>query len=115
MNHFWHQVILGNTVKDWAIPFSIILLSGFILRLFQAIVLKRIKSLAASTSTTIDDFIVFLSPDYNTYMDIHQSINPAIFELFEKEKIGFTFPMQTIFLSRQGTEQVTHDQIAISV
>jgi len=40
------------------------------------------------------------SPDYNTYMDIQQEINFKIKEAFEKEKINFAFPTQTIFLDK---------------
>ncbi|RYZ29462.1 MAG: mechanosensitive ion channel family protein [Chitinophagaceae bacterium] len=72
MNHFWNQVILGNAVRDWAIALTIILLSSLILRLFQAVVIKRIKSLTARTSTTIDDFIVSL---------IQKSVMPLLYVL----------------------------------
>jgi small-conductance mechanosensitive channel len=39
-----------------------------------------------------------LSPDYNKYMDIQQSINFAIKAEFEKRGIQFAFPTQTIHL-----------------
>lgn len=42
-----------------------------------------------------------LSADYNMYMDIQQSINLKILELFEKEQIEFAFPTQTVLLSNQ--------------
>lgn len=45
-----------------------------------------------------------LSPDYNTYMDIQQSINVKLFELFEKEQIEFAFPTQTVLVNKQGLE-----------
>jgi len=38
--------------------------------------------------------------DYNKYMDIQQQINFAIQEEFEKRKIEFAYPTQTIFLNR---------------
>jgi len=38
--------------------------------------------------------------DYNKYMDIQQLINLAIFEAFEKEQIEFTYPTQTLFVSK---------------
>lgn len=41
-----------------------------------------------------------LSPDYNNYMDIQQSIYFAIHERFEQEEIEFAYPTQTLFLSR---------------
>jgi small-conductance mechanosensitive channel len=40
------------------------------------------------------------SPDYNTYMDIQQAINLKIFDKFEKEKIEFAYPTQTLFMNQ---------------
>ncbi len=37
-----------------------------------------------------------LSADYNVYMDIQQNINFRIYEEFEKEKIEFAFPTQSL-------------------
>ncbi len=39
-----------------------------------------------------------LDPDYNRYMDIHQTLNLGIYEEFEKEGLEFAFPTQTIQL-----------------
>ncbi len=38
--------------------------------------------------------------DYNKYMDIHQAINLAIFEAFEKVGIEFAYPSQTLFVNK---------------
>jgi len=38
--------------------------------------------------------------DYQKYMDTQEKINLAIMEAFEKEKIEFAFPTQTIFLNK---------------
>lgn len=40
------------------------------------------------------------SPDYKIYMDTQQKINLKIKEMFEKEKIEFAFPTQTIHLEK---------------
>lgn len=46
------------------------------------------------------DFVYFVnSSDYNQYMDSHQAINLAIFEAFEREKIEFAYPSQTLFVN----------------
>ncbi len=42
------------------------------------------------------------SPDYNTYMDIHQAINLEIYRRFTKERIEFAYPTQTLFISKEG-------------
>ncbi|MBR9676483.1 mechanosensitive ion channel family protein [Candidatus Woesearchaeota archaeon] len=38
--------------------------------------------------------------DYLKYMDANQEINLKIFKAFEKEKIGFAYPTQTVFLEK---------------
>ncbi|MFH1692308.1 MAG: mechanosensitive ion channel family protein [Candidatus Omnitrophota bacterium] len=56
---------------------------------------------------SFDDFcltfeIVYyvIGSDYNKYMDIQQKINFAIKDLFEKEKIEFAFPTQTLYVNK---------------
>jgi len=41
-----------------------------------------------------------LSPDYSVYMNVQESINLAMLDLFAKEKIDFAYPTQTVFLAR---------------
>lgn len=43
-----------------------------------------------------------MTPDYNIYMDRQQEINVAIFEVFEKEKIEFAYPTQTIMFNKEA-------------
>ena len=38
--------------------------------------------------------------DYNKYMDVQQQVNFALKEAFEKERIEFAYPTQTIFMSK---------------
>lgn len=40
------------------------------------------------------------TPDYSKYMDTRQEINLKLKERFEKEKIEFAFPTQTIYVSK---------------
>jgi small-conductance mechanosensitive channel len=51
------------------------------------------------------------SADFLIYMDTHHSICLSIFEIFEKEKIEFAFPTQTIFINREDniSEQTKTD------
>lgn len=58
MENLWNYTILSNSVKDWTISFSIIIVSIVVLRILQSIVIKRLSKFAASTKTTIDDFII---------------------------------------------------------
>lgn len=43
-----------------------------------------------------------LTPDYNAYMDLQQSLNLAIYERFAAEEVEFAFPSHTVFLRRQA-------------
>lgn len=58
MNEFWTYRVLNNEIRDWAIALGIIVICLPTLRLLQNIVVKRIKTLAARTKTTFDDFLV---------------------------------------------------------
>jgi small-conductance mechanosensitive channel len=59
---------------------------------------------AAYGNFSLNYEIVFFvnSPDYNQYMDVHQSVNLKIYEAFEQRGIEFAFPTQTIHLQKQG-------------
>ncbi len=52
--------------------------------------------------STLDFEIVYfvLTPDYNVFMNRQQEILLSIFETFEKKKIGFAYPTQTLFLNQ---------------
>jgi len=41
------------------------------------------------------------APEYDKYMDVQQKINFALVEAFEKEKINFAFPTQTVFVKKE--------------
>ncbi len=43
-----------------------------------------------------------LSPDYNLYMDIQQNINFSIHEAFDREKIDFAYPTQSLLLKNDS-------------
>jgi len=72
-------------------------------------VIKEVKNTAfdrAHFSAYGDFNLIFevvyyvLSSDYNKYMDIQQEINFAIKAEFEKRKIEFAFPTQTIYMAK---------------
>jgi len=47
------------------------------------------------------EFVYYVTgADYAKYMDIQQAINLAIFETFDKEKIEFAYPSQTLFVNK---------------
>ena len=41
-----------------------------------------------------------LRPDYNTYMDVQQSMNFRLMEEFEKARLEFAYPTQQLFVTR---------------
>jgi len=47
-----------------------------------------------------------LVADYNVYMDIQQQINLALYRRFEQEGIEFAYPTQTLYVAREGGEEV---------
>jgi small-conductance mechanosensitive channel len=48
-----------------------------------------------------------LSADFNIYMDIQQIINLRIYEEFEKEKIAFAFPTQSLVVKNETNHNVS--------
>jgi small-conductance mechanosensitive channel len=52
--------------------------------------------------SSLDFEIVYhvLTPDYNTHMDIQQSINLELCRQFERLGIDFAYPTQTLYLHR---------------
>ncbi len=61
MNSFWNNIILGNPVVNWVIAIGIILIALAAIRMGKSIFLIRIKSWAAGTSNSLDDFFVMLA------------------------------------------------------
>jgi small-conductance mechanosensitive channel len=51
-------------------------------------------------SLDIEAVYYILNSDYNTYMDIQQSINLSIFEEFAKRGIDFAYPTQTLYFEK---------------
>jgi len=63
--------------------------------------LDRVHFKEFGNSALIFEVVYYvLSPDYSEYMDIQQKINFALKESFEKEKIEFAYPTQTIYLAK---------------
>lgn len=58
MQEILDQVYYNNTVRDYLIVFSIIVLSNIVLKLFKRFIIRRLRKIAAKTKGTIDDFIV---------------------------------------------------------
>jgi len=48
--------------------------------------------------------------DYNTYMDVHQSINLDLFKRFEEEGISFAYPTQTLHINQIAGDSNTKDR-----
>lgn len=44
-------------------------------------------------------------PDYNTYMDVQQAINLAVYERFAAEGIEFAYPTQTLYVNRPDSQE----------
>lgn len=58
MENVWYKTFLNNTLRDWVIALSVILLSMTAIRLLSWLIVKKIKAIAAKTKTTIDDFVI---------------------------------------------------------
>jgi small-conductance mechanosensitive channel len=63
----------------------------------------RVHFKSYGDSALIFEVVYFVTTqDYNTYMDIHQAINLAIYRKFEQEHIEFAYPTQTIYVNQEN-------------
>lgn len=58
MYSFWDKLVWGNAIRDWAIAFLVVLIAILLLRLFQYIILQRLKKFTDQSSNTVDDFAI---------------------------------------------------------
>jgi small-conductance mechanosensitive channel len=58
MQNFLNQVYYNNTVREYLIVLSIVLVSIFVLAIIKRIVINRLKRIVARTEGKIDDFVV---------------------------------------------------------
>ena len=63
---------------------------------------RRRRQIASYGDSSLDfEFAYYVNgADYSKYMDILQAIILAIFETFEREKIEFAYPSQTLFVNK---------------
>jgi small-conductance mechanosensitive channel len=54
------------------------------------------------SSLVIETVYYVLSPEYNRYMDIQQTINLRLMRAFEERGLDFAFPTQTLYINNQG-------------
>ncbi|HVO74158.1 MAG TPA: mechanosensitive ion channel family protein [Ignavibacteriaceae bacterium] len=77
-----------------------------IIEIQKDIAFDRAHFASFSQSSLIFEFVYYvLSADYNKYMDIQQSINLMIYEEFEKRKINFAYPTQTLYLNKNSKDE----------
>jgi small-conductance mechanosensitive channel len=76
-----------------------------IIQSMEGITLDRTHFMSYGDFSLIFQTVYFVeSSDYNLYMDIRQTINLKLFEEFEKRKIQFAYPTQSIFITPTGKE-----------
>lgn len=90
MNSFWEYVIAGNALRDWVISLSIIGGVIVVLRLFQSLIISKVRSLTARTKTTIDDFVISM---------VQSSVMPLLYVIavyFGLHYLGFSDKVQSV-------------------
>jgi small-conductance mechanosensitive channel len=68
----------------------------------QDVQFDRAHFMNLGQSTLDFEFVYFiLTPDYTVFMNRQQEILLSIFETFERKKISFAYPTQTLFLNQE--------------
>jgi len=76
-----------------------------IIQSIEGITLDRTHFMSYGDFSLIFQTVYFVeNSDYNVSMDIRQTINLKLFEEFEKRKIQFAYPTQSIFITPTGQE-----------
>ncbi len=60
------------------------------------------------SSLDFDCVYYVVGADYTKYMDIQQAINLKIFNEFEKLGVEFAYPTRTVFISKDGSNDLVH-------
>lgn len=87
------EIYLGNTLQDWLIALSILIVIFVVLKIVQTVAVRKLSRLALSTDTQIDDllvsmlkqtkfFILLIASAYLATLTI--TLKPSISELWEK-------------------------------
>ena len=58
MSDFWQQIYFGNSMKNWAIAISIIVIGFIFLRIIKNGILGKLKKWTSRTEITFDDFLI---------------------------------------------------------
>lgn len=58
MQNFFNQTYFGNTVLLYITALGIFIIGGVVVKIFQKIILSKLKKWSEKTSTSIDDFLV---------------------------------------------------------
>lgn len=72
MKELLNYSLLNNPVRDWLIAIGIIVLAVACLRIFQAVIIKKLRVFSARTKTSIDDFI---------FIALQRSVMPMLYVL----------------------------------
>lgn len=72
-----------------------------IFREIEGTTLDRVHFFSYGDFSLIYEIVYYVDGnDYTKYMDLQQTANLRIYEEFEKRKIGFAYPTQTLYLTR---------------
>ena len=61
MNNILGKTLLGDSVLDYLICLGVFLLAVVVIKIFEVIILRRLKKFAKKTITTFDDFLINLT------------------------------------------------------
>ena len=54
----WNIVFLGNTLLEYLTAFGLFILFLIVFRIFQKLILNRLKKIARKTKTDVDDVLI---------------------------------------------------------
>ncbi len=88
MNDFFHRTYLHNTIQDYIVAFSFVLVGILLIKTFKKVILKRLKGYVENTTTTLDDYVVISLERFGIPALYFTVVYMAITYLVLSERVG---------------------------
>ncbi|MEA2088949.1 MAG: mechanosensitive ion channel family protein [Patescibacteria group bacterium] len=100
---FWQYEFLGNTIKGFLIALIVFFVSLIIFKIFQSIVLYKLKKIAEKTKTDIDDTFVkiinTLRPPFYSFLSFYLALNFLAIKNIAEKIINIILVAWVIYLA----------------
>ena len=102
-NNFWQYEFLGNTIKDFLIALIVFFIALIIFKIFQSLILNKLKNFAEKTKTDIDDAFVkivsALRPPFYSFLSFYLALKFLVLKDIAEKIINIILAAWVIYLA----------------